>query len=74
MSPVSIKKELDTYFPLLSPAQQNSMLSMVKSILNTDSKRISAQQYNQELDEALQRVKNGKGISHEDVKREAEEW
>jgi len=37
-------------------------------------KRVSIEQYNKEIDEAVKRVESGKFISHEDVMREMEEW
>ncbi len=36
--------------------------------------RISVAQYNQELDAAEARITSGKFTTHEDLKRESEEW
>ena len=38
MSNTTIKKELNTYLPLLSESQQTLVLDMVKSILHIDTK------------------------------------
>ena len=72
----AIKKELTTYLPLLSAGQQALILEMVKSILHVDGNenRISVEQYNAEIEAALKEVKNGKGISHNEMKRKSAKW
>lgn len=35
---------------------------------------ISIEQYNAEIDQAVWDMKNGLGVSHEDLKREIENW
>ncbi len=69
MNIASVRKELDTYLPLLSTKQQELVLAMVKSILHVDTneQRISIEQYNAEIEFALSEVKKGKSISHKDV-------
>ena len=70
-----IKKELDTYLPLLSSSQQELILDMIKNILHVDTKekRISIEKYNTEIEAALKDVKSGKGISH-DVIAKNKKW
>ena len=55
-----------------------SLLQAVKSILDYGLKneegRISIEQYNRELEEVREEIKNGQSISHEDLEREAESW
>ena len=57
----TIKEQLDRYLPLLSDKQQNLFIEMVKSFLNIDKveKRIIRKQYNKEIAEAIERVKEG---------------
>jgi len=76
MSAASLKKQFDSYLPLLSPKQQQLLLEMIKSFLNVDSnsKRISKKQYNKELDEAVKRIEKGKFVSHKDALKELEKW
>lgn len=76
MSVASIKKELNTYLPLLSTNQQELVLAMVKSILQVDSNepRISIEQYNAEIEFALSEVKKGKSISHKEVVNQSKKW
>ncbi len=76
MKQAVIKKELNTYLPLLSSGQQALILDMVKNILHIDTKekRISIEKYNMEIEAALQEVKNGNGISHVEVVRKNKKW
>ena len=72
MTTTTIKKQVDTYLPLLTTKQQGLVLEMIKSFLNVDSdtKRISRKQYNKELDQAVARIENGNFVSHEDAVKE----
>jgi vacuolar-type H+-ATPase subunit D/Vma8 len=72
MTSTSIKKQFDEYLPLLSSKQQTLVLEMVKNFLNidTDVKRITRKQYNQEIDEAVNRVEDGNFVTHEDALKE----
>lgn len=76
MNIASVKKELNTYLPLLSTNQQELVLAMVKTILQVDSneQRISIEQYNAEIEFALSEVKKGKSISHKDVVNQSKKW
>ena len=76
MKVTAIKTEFNTYLPLLSSAQQNLVLEMIKSILHIDNKesRISIEQYNLEIETALKEVMQGKYVSHETVIKESKKW
>jgi len=76
MTTTTIKKQVDDYLPLLSLKQQTLVLEMIKSFLNVDSdvKRISLDQYNQEIDEANKRIEQGEFISHEDALKQLTKW
>ena len=76
MGAATIKKELNTYLPLLSESQQTLVLDMVKSILHIDKKekRISIEQYNKEIELAVKEIKSGKTTSHEDVVNKSKKW
>ena len=49
-------------------------LSQIFDEVTMPVKRISVAQYNKEIDEALERVRKGDFVSHEDVMREMREW
>lgn len=72
MTATAVKKQLDTYLPLLNVKQQTLLLGVVKSILNVDEteKQINVKQYNKELKEAEMRISKGKYITHEQVEKE----
>ena len=72
----TIGKELSTYLPLLSARQQALVLDIVKNILHIDTneKRISVEQYNTEIELALKEVRQGKGISHDEVVTQSKKW
>jgi len=76
MSAKAIKTEVEKYLPLLSAKQQTLVLEMIKSFLNvdTDAKRISRKQYNQELDEAIKQIEKGNGVSHTVAEKELSKW
>lgn len=76
MSTTTVKKELNAYLPLLSARQQSLILDMVKNILHVDNKekRVSIEQYNAEIENALKEVKQGKSVSHSDVVNQSKKW
>ncbi len=65
----SIDKELLSYFSQLSDMQKESLLTMIKSFLSTstDFERISLEQYNKELEEAMEEIQRGDVISHDQL-------
>jgi hypothetical protein len=76
MSTTIVKKELNTYLPLLSESQQTLVLDMVKSILHIDTKenRISIEQYNKEIASAVKEIRAGKTTNHQDVVNKSKKW
>ena len=76
MSPLALKKQFDSFLPLLSEKQQSLILEMVKSFLNVDTgtKRISKKQYNKELDEAIARIEKGDFLTNDEALKELSKW
>ncbi len=72
MTSTAIKKQLDSYLPLLSNKQQALILEIAKSLLNVegDSKRITRKQYNKEISEAVVRIEKGNFVTHDDALKE----
>ena len=70
----TIDKEIIDYIHLLNLEQKQSILSMLKSFTTTKQKRISIAQYNKEIEQAEKEVKDGKWITHEDVKKISASW
>jgi len=76
MKATAIKKELNSYLPLLTVKQQELLLEMAKNILHIDtsSQRISIKQYNKEIALAEKQIANGKYTTQEDLEKEVEGW
>lgn len=76
MTANAIKKQVDNYLPLLSAKQQTLVLEMIKSLLNIDkdAKRITRKQYNKEINEAVNRIEKGNGVTHNDALEELSKW
>ena len=76
MTSTAIKKQVDSYIPLLTSKQQNLVLEMIKTFLNVDSdtKRITKKQYNKEINDAVARIEKGESVSHNDALKELSKW
>ena len=72
MTSTAIKKQVDSYLPLLTSKQQNLVLEMIKTFLNVDSdtRRITKKQYNKEINDAVTRIEKGESVSHNDALKE----
>ncbi|HEY9002396.1 MAG TPA: hypothetical protein VIM89_13650 [Mucilaginibacter sp.] len=72
-----MERELLQYILQLDEAEKKSVLQMLKTFLKGREKnipRISIEQYNKEIDEAIARVEAGEYYTHEDVERMAKDW
>ena len=76
MTSTQVKKQLDTYLPLLSVRQQEILLDMVKNILHIDKKekRITIEQYNSEIEESLKQIDANEVVLHNDVLIQSKTW
>jgi phosphoribosylpyrophosphate synthetase len=76
MTSTQVKKQLDTYLPLLSTRQQEILLDMVKNILHIDKKekRVTIEQYNNEIEESVRQVNNKEVLLHDDVLKQSKTW
>jgi hypothetical protein len=76
MKNTAIKKELNTYLPLLTAKQQELLLDMAKNILHVDtsSQRISVKQYNKEIAKAEKQIADGEYTTQEDLEKEVKGW
>ena len=72
-----LDKELLQYFMRLDEPQKRSLLVMMKSFLKPSSESlapVSIEQYNRELDEAMQRIEKGDFTSLEELEKEMRSW
>ena len=73
----ALERELLQYILQLDEAEKKSVLQMLKTFLKGREKklpRISIEQYNKEIDEAIARVEAGEYYTHEEVERIAKDW
>ena len=72
-----LDKELLQYFMRLDEPQKRSLLEMMKSFLKPGSESltpVSIEQYNRELDEAMQRIEKGDFTALEELEKEMKSW
>ena len=72
-----LDKELIRYFVQLNEPQKRSLLEMMKSFLQSESKPagyVSIEQYNRELDEAMERIGRGEFTTLEALEKEMQKW
>jgi alkyl hydroperoxide reductase subunit AhpF len=73
----ALDRELFQYILQLDEAEKKSVLQMLTTFLKGREmtvSRISIEQYNKEIDEAIARVEAGEYYTQEEVERVAKEW
>lgn len=72
-----LEQEWHSYFKQLNEVERKSVLLMLKTFLQRRPKndgRISLEQYNKEIDEALAEVAAGNYITQEEMEKQAARW
>jgi hypothetical protein len=73
----ALDKELIHYFTRLNEPQKKSLLEMMKSFLRLGDEQmqpVTTEQYNKDLDEAMERINRGEFITLEDLEKEMQSW
>lgn len=73
----TMNEELHQYFAQLNKEEKKSVLQLLKTFVqnrNQNPERISLEQYNQEIDEALAEAAAGNSISQEEMEKQAAKW
>lgn len=73
----ALDKELLGYFTRLNEPQKRSLVEMIKTFIKSGyelDKRVSIEQYNQELDDAMKRISLGEFTSLEELEKEMGSW
>jgi predicted transcriptional regulator len=73
----SLDKELNEYINQLNEAEKKSVLLMLKTFLSgrqASPERISLEDYNKEIDEALAEAEAGDYITQEEMEKRAAKW
>lgn len=77
MAVPAVDKELIKYFTQLNEPQKQSLLQMIKTFLKLDDEQgdpITKEQYNKELDEAMDRISKGEFTTLEELEKEMHSW
>ena len=77
MATTAIQQEMQGYFAELSETEQKQVLEIVKTFLANHQEhpdRVSVDQYNREIDEALADVMRGNYVTQEDLEKQSAEW
>ena len=67
----TVDREMFTYFMQLNDAEKKSVVEMLKTFIKgrkDQPERISIEQYNKEIDEAMERVSKGEYTTFEDTR------
>jgi len=69
MSSTAIQEEMLEYFTQLNQEEQLSLLGLIKTFIrsHTMPQRQTLEEYNEELDHAVEEIEAGNFISHEEV-------
>ncbi|WP_439584596.1 hypothetical protein [Dyadobacter bucti] len=74
----TIDSQIVDYLPLLGEEEKRSILGVIKSFVSLRKKevqeRISIEQYNEELDNALEEIRAGNFLTQEKVEKLSSEW
>jgi len=73
----ALDQELVYYMFQLDEAEKKSVLQMLKTFVKGREKsvdRITIEQYNKEIDEAIARVEAGDFFTHDDVEKMSKGW
>ena len=72
-----LDKELIHYFTRLNESQKKSLIEMMKSFLRLGDEQmqpVTSEQYNNELDAAMERINKGEFTTLEELEKEMQSW
>ena len=75
--PQTTEQQLQHYLMQLNEAEKKSLLQMLKTFLTGRKEtagRISIEQYNKEIEEAMAEIEKGEVYTHEEVVKMAKNW
>ena len=71
-----IDKQITDFLPLLGVEEKKTILDVIKSYvrIKEQPERVSIEQYNKEIDEAMARIDAGEFHTQEEVKAMMKDW
>jgi len=73
MTTVAIRKKLSNYLQIADDKKIKAIYALLEDDINQGG-RISMEQYNKEIDEAMEEVKRGEVYTHEEVIKMSKNW
>lgn len=73
----AIDREMLAYFMRLNDAEKKSVVELLKTFMKGRKDQVShltLEQYNKEIDEAMERVNRGEYTTLEDLEKEMQSW
>ena len=73
----AIDREMFNYFTQLNDTEKRSVVELLKAFVigrKDTPHRISVDQYNKEIDDAMERVRKGEYTTFEDLEKEMQSW
>lgn len=70
-------KELLRCVTMLDESQKKSLMEMIKTFLKSNNapiERTTIEQYNNEIDEAMERINKGEFVTLEELEKEMQSW
>ncbi len=77
MEAKGIEQEMYNYFKQLSLAEKKSVVQMLKTFLKRSDRKtgaVSIEDYNKDIDEAMDEVAHGEFYTHDEVTKIAKKW
>lgn len=72
-----LEKAMFNYFTQLNEQEKKSVIRMLKTFLNgrlENKKRISIDDYNKQLEDAMEEVRKGEVYTHDEVEKMSKGW
>jgi hypothetical protein len=73
----AIDREMFNYFMQLNDAEKKSVVELLRTFMKSRKgqfDRVSIEQYNKEIDDAMERVGKGEYTTFEDLEKEMKSW
>lgn len=73
----AVDREMYAYFTQLSDAEKKSVVELLKTFMKGRKgqfDRVNVEQYNKEIDKAMERVGRGEYTTFEDLEKEMKTW
>ncbi|HET6255469.1 MAG TPA: hypothetical protein VFE32_15420 [Puia sp.] len=71
----AIDREMFTYFMQLDEAEKKSVVELLKTFMKSrKNERISVEQYNKDIDAAMEQIARGEYTTFEDLEKEMQTW